>query len=166
MCRVLRWHKLEENLTRSNSFVMIRFAEQNDLPRIVEMATEAITTIPRYKEKILPNREAITRYMTHLIASPVVWFVVIGPIGNPHGMLAASKGFHPLEACPMVSELFWWVDPRKRGRGFVLLKSMLEWGASEGAQLFVLGGSSKKVGKFYRHFGFEKLEDIYVKRAA
>jgi hypothetical protein len=130
------------------------------------MMEEGVGIIPRYNDKIIPHKGAITQYMAELIASPDAFFVVLGPVGEPYGMFAASKIIHRITASRTVSVHFWWVDPKKRGGGLVLLRAGLAWGESEGAEMFTIGGSSKRVSKLYKRLGFSRLEDIYAKRAA
>ena len=142
---------------------MIRYAEPEDLPRLVEMAVEGFSTIPRYQGTLVPDAAMLSRYLSDLIVSPIARFFVLGPIGNPYGMMPATIGLHPIVGAMTVSIHLWWVDPRRRGEGLVLLRAALMWGESEGVKVYTVGGSSRALAPIYRRYGFKKLEDVYMR---
>ena len=145
---------------------MIRFAEPADLPVLVEMAEEALTTVPRYKGVMPPNRESLVVTFSNLIRSQEVFFVVLGDAGAPFGMLAATSGRHSLTGLLTVNEALWYVSPKKRGNGMTLLRAMLAWGESIGAESYQVGSTSKRVDKILKRFGFQLLESIFIKKVA
>ncbi len=127
------------------------------------MAMEGFSTLPRYQGTVDPDRPTLERYFADLISSPVARFFVLGPLGNPHGMLPATIGIHPVVGAMTVSIHLWWVDPARRGGGVLLLRAALIWGESENIKVYTVGGSSKRLHKLYRRYGFKKLEDVYMR---
>lgn len=144
---------------------MIRLAVNEDLPALVDMGMEAIPSIPRYKDVIKPNRESMASFFEGLLSNPSVFFVVLGEPGQPYGMLAASVGLHHWTAESTITGLLWWVKPEKRGGGLALLKAFFVWGETMGVTTYQIGASSKRVAKLYKRYGFQLVEEFFVRRA-
>jgi hypothetical protein len=145
---------------------MIRFAEPADLPALVAMGMEAMSTLPRYKGALVPSLPHMQQYFEGILSNPDMFFVVLGPPGEPHGMLAAMSYTHPLSGALTLADHFWWVQPGKRGRGLYLLKAFFAWGESLGVTAYQLGSSSKRVSKLYKRFGFQLTEQIYMRKVS
>jgi GNAT superfamily N-acetyltransferase len=163
MPRDLGWHELEENHAGGDRF-LIRFAEAADLPALVAMGMEAMTTIPRYKGVLTPSLSHMRKYFESMLSNQEVFFVVLGPPGEPYGMLGAVCFVNDLSGAKTVADHFWWVQPGKRGRGLYLLKAFFAWGESIGVTTYQLGSSSRRVSKLYKRFGFQRTEEVYMKR--
>ena len=143
---------------------MIRLAEPEDFHALVDMGMEAASTIKRYEGAIVPNKEAMEGLFSALLTNPSVFFAVLGPVGRPYGMLPASVSIHPITGERTIFAHFWWVDPKKRGRGLDLLRAYFAWGEAMGVTSYQIGGSSRRVAKLYHRFGFQKVEEIFAKR--
>mgnify|MGYP000894854066 CR=1 len=67
----------------------------------------------------------------------------------------------------VAQELFWWVDPDKRGAGIRLLQRAEQWAKEKGAvtlQMIALDElSGESVGRLYERRGYRPLERSYVR---
>jgi GNAT superfamily N-acetyltransferase len=67
----------------------------------------------------------------------------------------------------VVQELFWWVDPAKRGNGIArkMLKEAERWAREKGAVAMhmIALASNESVGEMYERHGYKPLERVYVR---
>lgn len=95
-----------------------------------------------------------------------VLLLVLGGQDDIHGMLAAIANRHPHTGAPMTAELFWWVEPERRGGGAALYRGFMRWSKTIGAELVQMTANSKKVGRIYKRLGFTPLEEVYIRKVA
>ena len=141
---------------------MIRLAVDDDFNALVDMGMEASSTIPRYDGVIVPNRESMEQLFRNLLTNPSVFFAVLGPVGEPYGMLPATVSLHPITGERTIFAHFWWVDPKKRGHGLDLLRAYFAWGKEMQVTSYQIGGSSRRVARLYYRFGFKKIEELFA----
>jgi len=64
-------------------------------------------------------------------------------------------------------EIFWWIDPQKRGNGsgLKLLQGLESWARSKGAdRLSMIEMAGFEIATMYERQGFEKAETTFTKR--
>jgi GNAT superfamily N-acetyltransferase len=70
----------------------------------------------------------------------------------------------------MATEIFWYVDPARRGKGLRLLKGFEQWAKDHDAKRVVMVHLSylapEKLEKFYTRQGYTPLETHYIKEVA
>ena len=72
----------------------------------------------------------------------------------------------------LARDLLVWVEESERGgkAGTILINAFEEWAKSRGAVEICLcdtnGGDSERIGKLYRHIGYERVGGIYKRRVA
>jgi GNAT superfamily N-acetyltransferase len=144
--------------------IPIRFAELDDMPRLVAMGMEFLASTQRYQDMIPGNPEALTQHFSQIMASPDAVFFVLGDPGDAFGMLAAVHGRSQHSGLQTAAELFWWVSPARRRfwSGPLLYRAYVEWAKSVGAERIQMTSPSKKVSALYRRLGFQKLEEVYI----
>jgi hypothetical protein len=134
------------------------------------MGEKFLRETPRYSPWFVPSPQFIEAYMLELIMRQQqqgdVLLVVIGGDDDAHGMLAAIANRHPHTGQPMAAELFWWVDPERRGCGAALYRGFMRWSKNIGAELIQMTANSKKVGRIYKRLGFAPLEEVYIRKVS
>lgn len=143
---------------------MIRYAELSDIPRLIELGKEFISTTPRYRDAIVPNDEAIGVAMEAMIEMDHGLVLVCEVAGEVVGMFGAIRTFHPFSASSVMSELFWYVAPEHRGQGVKMLKIAESWGRHHGVERAIMVSPTKKVSRFYRKRGYERLEEQFSRK--
>lgn len=144
---------------------MIRLATAEDFDALINLGMEAAASIPRYQGAIAPDRQAMTKLFETLYMNPAVFFPVLGPEGKPYGMMPSVVSIHPISGESTLCAYFWWVSPDHRGRGLDLLRAFFAWGETMGVSAYQIGGSSKRVAKLYKRYGFQLVEEIFMRRA-
>lgn len=142
---------------------MIRTATLADVPRLVELGTRWISEGP-YAGHITPRAESMAKLATGLIEADHGLVLVYESDGRTLGMIGAIATFHPYSGDPVMSEMFWYVEPESRGGGVRLLKAAEDWARSHGILDSIMISPSPKVSAFYRRLGYERLEEQFIKR--
>lgn len=136
----------------------MRHATKEDIPEIVRMGEDFCKALhEEYDEdsiaetalSLIENPDAVLLFEDGGMAAAMVI-----PAFLNYGVLNAA-------------ELFWWIDPEKRGNGsgLELLKGLEMWARSKGAdRLSMIEMSGFEVGKLYEKHGFEKAETTFVKQ--
>lgn len=142
---------------------MIREAILADVPRLVEMGIRWVHEGP-YADHITPRAEPMAKLATMLIEADhgMIWVSDHG--GSLVGMLGVIATFHPYSGDPVMSEMFWYVEPEHRGQGVRLLKTAEAWARSHGVTASIMISPSAKVSTFYRRLGYELLEEQFIKK--
>jgi GNAT superfamily N-acetyltransferase len=142
--------------------VTIRQATLDDVPRLVELGREFITS-SRYRSALRPNPDAMGMLAAKLIEAPHGLVLVSEAGGAVTGMIGVIATFHPMSGDSVMSEMFWYVTPVARGHGVRLLKAAEAWAKSHDIKQAIMISPTKKVSAFYRRVGYSKLEEQYVK---
>lgn len=134
------------------------------------MGERFLAETPRYSPWFIPSQSFLHSYMLELIARQQQagdsLLLVLGAPGDAHGMLGALASRHPHTGQPMAAELFWWVEPERRGSGAALYRGFMRWCKSMGVETVQMTANSKKVGRIYKRLGFSPLEEVYIRRVA
>ena len=117
-----------------------------------------------YAAHITPRPEPMAKLAPLLIEADhgMVW--VSECDGAIVGMLGVVGTFHPYSGEPVMSEMFWYVEPEHRGQGVRLLKIAEDWARANGIADSIMISPSEKVSNFYEKLGYRLLETQYIKR--
>lgn len=140
----------------------IREATFDDVPRLVELGCEFLKN-SRYQGSIAPNPDAMALLVGALIEQPHGLVLVSEDGGEVTGMIGVIATFHPMSGEKVMSEMFWYVTPDKRGHGVRLLFAAEKWAKHHGIAKSIMISPTKKVSSLYRRLGYSKLEEQFVK---
>lgn len=148
--------------TLTSAKVTIRQAGTTDVPKLVEMGVKFLSS-PPYSELITPDPDAMVVTATRLIEGGGV--VLVATVDDEVvGMLGLALFAHPISGLLTVAEVFWWVDPTKRGRaGLKLLREGEEWARNRGASTLHMIAPTEGVERLYTLKGYRKTEVSYQK---
>ncbi len=141
---------------------MIRAADLDDIPRLVDMGRRFIEET-EYRSAIGFNHHALAALMRKLIAMGDGAIFVLTPAQTPVGMIGVHVFAHPLSGETFAAEVFWGVDPEWRGPGKTLVTIAEDWARGKGAVKMHMISPSDKVARAYRRLGYAKLEEHYQK---
>lgn len=139
---------------------MIRLATVDDVNGLVEMGLRFVRETG-YAKYLTENPEQLRALLPSLIRLDDALLMVCERDGIVNGVIGALMFTHPLSAEPIVSELFWWVNPEARGDGVRLLRSMETWATTKGAKRVQMIAPTDKVEIFYQRMGYERVEAMY-----
>lgn len=143
---------------------MIREAMIADVPRLVEMGCRFIAETS-YVEDIPVNPAQLESLALWLLNGGGVIFVSERH-GAITGMLGAVMFDHPMSGQPTASEMFWWMEPERRGDGVRLLKRFEHWAKCHGAERIMMVSPSPEVGRLYDRLGYRATETSYVRNVS
>ncbi len=138
----------------------IREATAQDMPEIIRMGHDFANLVG-----VPLDEESMVQTMMELISSDR------GAVFVEHGAMSAAVAF-PLffnNNVTVVQELFWWVDPEKRGNGVgsTIRDAIEEWAQSIGADRLILtstvGVSPEFVNDVYLAHGYMPQERTFSK---
>jgi len=143
---------------------MIRKAEYADIPRLVEIGRMFFDE-SKYCDLMDYSVESVGVTMRQLIDNGVIF---VADDGNIFGMLGVLDYPFYLSNCRTAQELFWWVDPAKRGGGAAIrmLKAAEDWAKSRGCVSMMMIGLSNDGGnaeKLYSRMNYQKRETSFVR---
>lgn len=140
----------------------MRPAEPSDIPVLVEMgrkfhAAAGLSAFYAF------DPASFAQTLSRLLESPdgAVFVTDGGMIGG----LAYPLYLNAHHKCGQ--ELFWWVEPERRGRGRDLMATLEDWGRSRGASSFTMialeSQRPEAVGRLYRRAGYAPVEHTFVR---
>lgn len=146
--------------------IKARHAEEKDLDRVLDLL-RGFHKASNYRWPL--NEEGLMEFLkTTLELEPLGLFVAEND-GVIIGALAASLtplwfSWNILGA----QEIFWWVDPKKRGKGVgkELFKFFERWAKDKDVDHIIssaIGSSPDHLGPFYEGLGFSKMQSNWVK---
>lgn len=143
----------------------IRPAVAADVPELVEMGERFVAATP-YREHLVVSPQHLAATMQHLIASDSgAIFVAAGAGGDVVGMIGLHVFEHPYSGDRVAAELFWWVEPSRRGRiGLWLLRQAEQWANAVGAVWLQMVAPTPDVEQLYARLGFTPVERAYQRR--
>lgn len=115
-----------------------------------------------YSRRLGTSAEAIGELMTMLIEAPHGLILVSGS-DEITGMIGVVATRHPVSGEPVMSELFWYVAPKARGRGARLLIEAERWARANGIAKSLVASPSREVSSLYRRLGYQRLEVQFIK---
>lgn len=134
----------------------MREATKDDLPAVLRMGRAFAEAL-----KVPCTAEAMTNTAEGLMDSEFAeLFIADG------GMAGIVLFPDILSGRVNATELFWWVDPNKRGSGLGIrmLKGIEEWARAKGAeQISMMSMSGLDIDDLYIRYGYEKRETTFVK---
>jgi GNAT superfamily N-acetyltransferase len=141
---------------------MIREANLEDIPRIVEMGRRFVSE-STYKEFIFENPEQMGALAEQVISNPQGRILISERNGRTVGMLGLIVFPHFLSKELVAGEVMWWVDPEARAglTGLKLMKKAEKIATEMGAVKMQMVAPSKRIGKLYEHFGYVEVERMY-----
>jgi GNAT superfamily N-acetyltransferase len=142
---------------------VIREATIADVPRLVDMGVRFIEG-GAYGWHITPNREAMAKLAENLISVDHGHVIIYEQNGAAIGMIGVIATHHPYSGEPVMSEMFWYVEPEHRGAGVRLLRAAEDWAREHGIRDSIMISPSPKVSAFYQRLGYEPLEEQFIKR--
>ena len=77
------------------------------------------------------------------------------------GMIGVILAPHPFSGEPVAAELFWWVEPAKRGHGIRLMHAAEAWATAHGATKFQMVAPNDRVARLYERRGYTRLEATF-----
>jgi GNAT superfamily N-acetyltransferase len=146
-----------EEMTKPTTCV-IRDAVLADFPRLVEMG-QHFRAESSYNSTLADNPKKMHELGETLLAQKGL---IVAERGEEIvGMLGFLIHSHFISGEKMAGEVFWWVEPSRRGDGIRLLKEMMRRGRAAGAKYIQMVAPNDKVANFYRRMGFGFVEATY-----
>lgn len=144
---------------------MIRHATPEDLDAIVAMGLAFLTAV--YSEKLTapPDPARLHRTARWLLedAGDRALFVSERD-GALTGMFGLHCYPHPFTGQRMASEMFWWVNPDRRGRwdGIRLFATAREWAQAHGAAVLHMVAPNAEIEQLYTRLGYQHVESAFA----
>ena|SRR5687767_8247166 len=117
-----------------------------------------------YARHLAVNPQAQATLAKMLIDAPNGMVLVDERGGRAVGMIGVIATIHPHSGDSVISELFWYVAPERRGLGIKLLLKAEQWGRENSIELSITVAPNDEVCALYERLGYEKLETQYIKR--
>jgi GNAT superfamily N-acetyltransferase len=140
----------------------VRTATAEDIPALVELGVEFLTTSP-YAEHITPNRDAITKTLEMVVELGGVF------VGLQRGVIVSMIGLviipHPWSGERVASELFWFSSRFLKGcLGMRLLSHAEQWAADHGVRVVQMVAPDDRIGRLYFRRGYASVESVWQRR--
>lgn len=144
--------------------IVFRRADATDVPRLVEMLREFVTST-KYRKFVGDSPEALAAFLAPLIENPLSAIFVAEREERVIGMLGVLGYVHPMSGEKCAGELFWWLDPNHRGAGGWLLRRAEKWARAYGAKSLqmIAPVENATVALMYRRLGYEPVETAFHK---
>lgn len=145
----------------------IREARSDDLPRIVAMFAEFVSST-QYARYVGNDPVHSAAMMERLIADKDKALFVVDSEDGVIGMLGVMVFTQPFSGETIASELFWWLDPKHRGHGVWLLRRAENWARFKGAtRISMMAPADKpRVAETYEAIGYSFVEKVYQRDLA
>lgn len=144
---------------------IIRDAQPDDIPRIVEMGRRFLLEGP-YKDQLADNPGEAAKFATNVMAHKDGHILVADKDGKPIGVIAFIVMPHWFSGETTATEMIWYVEPEHRpgGIGMRLLWEAEKQALDLGAASMGMTAPTEAVGDVYKRFGYRKVEVAYQKR--
>lgn len=143
---------------------MIRRAELEDIPRIVEMGQRFRELI--YRDLLADNPAQMRAISERLISGDDSIILVVEKFDRVVGMIGMMLFDHPLSAERVAGEVAWWIEPEDRGDGLRLLLAAERWASDNGAAKIQMIAPNERVGQVYCRLGYTQMEIGFQKNVA
>ena len=141
--------------------MVIRPATVDDVPRIVEMGVAFLRASP-YHDVLAENRTQMAALATQLLTTGTV--LVADEGGALFGMIGLIASPHFLSGEMYAGEVFWWVEPGRRGAGLRLWRAAEAWATAQGAVTLQMIAPDDRVATLYERRGYQPLDRSFVIR--
>jgi len=144
---------------------MIRFATQEDIPKVLELLKEFhAESLDAYK--LYLNEQVTTLLMEKFYATSLVLDIQ----GKIVGVLGGMVTTYPLNQELIYQELVWFVSKRYRMYGISLFNSLEDYCRKNNIKkigvALMANSKADKLERFYQLMGYEYLEKHFIKNLA
>lgn len=142
----------------------LRLAESNDVSALVALVRTFITTTA-YRRFVGESPEHIERTVRWMLTNEDAAIFVALAEEQIIGLLGVVAFAHPLSGQREAVELFWWLNPDRRGWGGWLLRRAEKWARSRQcvALQMVAPYDNTHVQGMYRRVGYQPMEVAFQK---
>lgn len=141
---------------------MIRIATLADVDQLVKLGCQFMVE-SGYSRHLTVNPIAQGEIAKMLISASHGLVLVDERGGKIVGMIGVVATIHPHSGDPVMSELFWYVDPLFRGAGIKLLLMAEQWGRDNEISKSLVVAPNDEICALYERLGYEKLETQFIK---
>lgn len=142
---------------------VVRRATSADLDVVTAMGV-AFLRESQYRQILTENPQQMRALAGQLLDDARGFLLVADRGGTLVGMMGCYLLSHPLSADLVATELFWWVDPTRRGVGLRLLRSAERWAKESGAIALQMIAPEPRVQRLYEKLGYRFVEASYQRR--
>lgn len=114
-----------------------------------------------YRAIVPDNPDQLRTTAAGLITSESGFVAVDDRDGTLVGMIGILLFPHHLSGERIAGEVFWWVEPERRGGGVRLMKRAEAWAKDHGAVRMQMIAPSAPVGALYARLGYAPVEIAY-----
>jgi|TARA_R100001086_G_scaffold91284_2_gene45169 RimJ/RimL family protein N-acetyltransferase len=145
---------------------MIRAATLEDVPTLVSMVRQ-FAAESYYQTVITVQEDQIASLVTSLIERDDA-LLMVSERDQVTGMIGMVVYPHPLSDELVSAEVFWWMNPERRGGrdALRLMRSAEAWVTQRGARWTHMIAPTPRVGMFFERLGYTPLEVHYTKACA
>lgn len=144
----------------------IRQATDADLPQLLAMGERFIASTS-YSGVLASNPDQMAQTARGLIGMDTGCVLVGDDGGSLIGMIGMIVFTHHISGQRVAGEVFWWVEPEKRGvSGIRLLKAAEAWAKAHGAATVQMTAPTLAVGDMYARLGYAPVETLYQRPVA
>jgi GNAT superfamily N-acetyltransferase len=142
----------------------VREATLEDVEPIQAMFAEFVRTT-QYAKYVGNDPEYSAGLIERLIALEDGAIFVVQAEDGLIGMFGVMVFHHPMSNQRVASEVFWWLNPDRRGYGVYLLRRAERWAIAHGAErLSMMQPFDKpRVGEIYAALGYSAVEVVWQK---
>lgn len=141
----------------------IRAATADDLDVMVRMAARFLTET-EYVGRLAVNEAQIRRFGERCLGGTLGGdsaILVAEEGGAVIGMIGLLVSEHPFSGERVAGELFWWVEPERRGHGARLMRAGERWAAAHRATRIQMIAPNDRVATLYARRGYARLETTF-----
>jgi len=141
---------------------VIRAAVLEDVPRLVELGRALLQTA--YGGVFSDAPDILAGLMTGLVTGDQSTVLVLDGDAGVMGAIGLIAQPHFASGDLMAAEIFWYVDPLKRGAGVRLLREAERWARAHGALALQMVAPNARVATLYERLGYALMERSYLRR--
>lgn len=144
--------------------MIMRPATTDDVEPLVEMGIRFISA--EFSKHFVASPAALRMTITSLVENADALFLVLEDNENIiRGTIGALTYCHPFSGELVATEMFWWVDPERRGGGLKLMLAAEDWARKRGAVKMQMGApAGRDMADFYARIGYAEVERAYQKK--
>lgn len=117
-----------------------------------------------YAGRVPVNPPAMVETLTRMLASDTAAVFVADHDRAVTGMIGVLCYAHPFTGWILTQELFWWVEPERRGYdGIRLLMHAESWARDQGSEQLLMIAPTPDIERLYQRLGYRYLETNYLK---
>lgn len=139
---------------------MIRTANFSDLSRLVQMGRR-FRSETKYEKYLAENPDKMRELGEQLVRQDGL--LISEQNGEPTGMLGFVNHSHFISGDRVTGEVFWWVEPERRGDGLRLVRETENRARAGGSKYIQMIAPTDQVARIYSRIGYEKVEETWQK---